>query len=69
MRRRRRRERRRRLTQRPTRRPAFAPAADEGWRQTQAAYTAAAPMFWGERITLQDSCDAIRSWIASELER
>ena len=49
--------------------PAFAPAADERWRQIQAAYTAAAPMFWGERITLRDSCDAIRSWIASELER
>jgi hypothetical protein len=49
--------------------PAFAPAADERWQQIAAAHTATAPMFWGERIALQDSCDAIRSWIASELER
>lgn len=49
--------------------PAFAPAADDRWQQIQAAHRAVAPMFWGERIALQDSCDAIRSWIAGELER
>lgn len=48
--------------------PAFAPGAGERWRLIQAAHEAVDPMFWGERIALEDSCDAIRSWIASELE-
>lgn len=48
--------------------PAFAPVADDRWQQIQAAHTAIGPMFWGERIALHDACDAIRTWIARELE-
>ena len=48
--------------------PAFAPGADERWQQLQAAHAAIGPMFWGKRIALHDACDAIRTWIASELE-
>ena len=49
--------------------PAFTPAADQRWQQIQAAHTAIGPMFWGERIALHDACEAIRTWVASELER
>ena len=49
--------------------PVFTPAADERWQQIQAAHTAIGPMFWGERIALHDACEAIRTWIAIELER
>ena len=48
--------------------PAFAPGDDERWRQVRAAHAAIGPMFWGERIDLNDACDAIRAWIARELE-
>ncbi len=47
---------------------AFGPSGDERWQQIQDAHSSISPMFWGERIALRDSCDAIRSWIARELE-
>ncbi len=57
------------IRQRPTSDdPAFAPGDDERWRQIRAAHTAIGPMFWGERINLNDACDAIRAWIARELD-
>lgn len=47
--------------------PAFAAGDGERWRQLRAAHTATGPMFWGERIALEDACGAIRTWIADEL--
>ena len=48
--------------------PAFAPVRDERWRQIEAAHAAIGPMFWGKRIALHDACEAIRAWIAAEIE-
>ena len=48
--------------------PAFAPGDGERWRQIRAAHEAIGPMFWGERIALEDACEAIRTWIADELD-
>jgi hypothetical protein len=47
---------------------AFMPAAGERWDAVRAAHAAIAPMFWGSRVTLDDACEAIRSWIAETLE-
>jgi hypothetical protein len=47
--------------------PAFAPDDGERWRAIRRAYDAIAPMFWGPRISLDDSCEAIRAWTASNL--
>jgi len=30
------------------------------------AYHKIAPMFWGERIALDDACDTIRAWIQEQ---
>ncbi len=46
---------------------AFAPNADARWDAIRRAHDAIAPMFWGPRIAIDDACDAIRSWVASEL--
>ncbi len=47
---------------------AFTPTAGERWDAIRAAHAAIAPMFWGPRVTLDDACDAIRSWIAETFE-
>jgi len=46
----------------------FIPTAGERWDAIRAAHAAIAPMFWGSRVTLDDPCDAIRSWIADTFE-
>ena len=48
--------------------PAFAPGNDERWQQIRAAHATIAPMFWGKRVALHDACEAIRAWIAAEIE-
>jgi hypothetical protein len=47
---------------------AFMPTAGERWDAIRAAHAAIAPMFWGSRVTLDDACGAIRSWIAETFE-
>lgn len=47
---------------------AFLPTAGERWDAIRAAHAAIAPMFWGSRLTLDDACDAIRSWISETFE-
>jgi hypothetical protein len=47
---------------------AFMPTAGARWDAIRAAHAAIAPMFWGSRVTLDDACDAIRSWIAETFE-
>ena len=48
---------------------AFTPTAGERLDAIRAAHAAIAPMFWGPRVTLDDACEAIRSWIAETFER
>lgn len=43
--------------------PAFASGRDPRWDAIRAAYAAIAPMFWGERIELDDACMIIREWV------
>ena len=47
---------------------AFMPTAGKRWDAIRAAHAAIAPMFWGSRVTLEDACDAIRSWISETFE-
>jgi hypothetical protein len=47
--------------------PAFVLAAGEGRSQIERAYAATAPMFWGERIALDDALATIRAWIGRAL--
>lgn len=49
--------------------PAFTPSNDDRWESIRRAYEAIGPMFWGERIELDVTCQAIRGWIAGELEQ
>lgn len=37
-------------------------------RHRRRSRVAIAPMFWGKRIALNDACEAIRAWIAAEIE-
>jgi len=46
--------------------PAFLPADAQRWRQIRDAYRAIEPMYWGERVTLDDACTVIRDWISME---
>ncbi len=44
--------------------PAFTSATTEQWSALQQAWRDIAPMYWGERVTLEDACAAIRSFLA-----
>ena len=44
--------------------PAFPPGDDLRWQAIRRAHAAIAPMFWGERIDLNDACATVREWIA-----
>ena len=48
--------------------PALAPADDGLWREVLEANEANAPMYWGPRLSLEDSCAELRAWIAAEFE-
>lgn len=45
----------------------FIPDASPRWTAIRAAYDEIAPMFWGDRISLEDACKHIREWISSKL--
>lgn len=49
--------------------PAFAPSGLDRWRQLETAHGAISPMFWGPRLSLQESCHIVSSWLAQELGR
>lgn len=42
---------------------AFAPKDDDRWRTVQKAHDAIGPMFWGPRLSLEDACADVRSWL------
>lgn len=44
---------------------AFRPTTSERWRAIGATHAAIAPMFWGPRMSLEESCDIIRTWLAA----
>lgn len=44
--------------------PSLSPDDGEAWVQVRRAWDDIAPMFWGERITLEDACSAIRRFLA-----
>lgn len=43
------------------------PDRSSRWDEVQSAYLAIAPMYWGERRSLADSCAAITAWILCRL--
>ena len=47
--------------------PAFAPDGSERWQAIAKAYEAIAPMYWGQRMPLDEACAAIRSWVSGSL--
>ena len=47
--------------------PAFAPDASSRWSAIRTAYAAIGPMFWGQRVSLDDACSEVRAWIATHL--
>jgi hypothetical protein len=48
----------------PATHPAFAPTPDsERWDEVQAAWEAIAPMFWGDRVPLDEVCATIRAFL------
>lgn len=44
---------------------AFTPEVNSRWDRIRAAHAAITPMFWGTRISLEDACATIRSWLSS----
>lgn len=47
--------------------PSFRPSDDVQWTGLERAHEAIAPMFWGDRIPLEDCCAAIRAWLEHTL--
>lgn len=46
--------------------PSITPLATSRWDAVREAHAATGPMFWGERTSIDDACEAIRDWLASE---
>ena len=46
---------------------AFAPKDDDRWRAVQEAHAAIGPMFWGPRLSLEDACTDLHTWLDTEL--
>lgn len=44
--------------------PALNPDASDGWHSIRTAWDAFAPVFWGERISLEAACTEIRTFLA-----
>jgi Nucleotidyl transferase AbiEii toxin, Type IV TA system len=47
--------------------PAFSPDDSKRFEEIRRAHLAIAPMFWGPRIGIDESCSAIRRWIEERL--
>jgi hypothetical protein len=47
--------------------PAFNPRDDERWRAVQRALDAIGPMFWGTRISLDEACADVRTWLDTDV--
>jgi hypothetical protein len=47
--------------------PAFNPDDGGRWSEVRQAHEQIQGMFWGERLTLEAACGAIRDWIRTEL--
>lgn len=47
---------------------AFSPTDHDRWRTVRKAWEAIGPMFWGPRISLEDACADIRSWLDGDLQ-
>lgn len=48
---------------------AFIPKRDDRWDSVRAALDSIEPMFWGQRISLEDACAEIRGWAGSVFGR
>lgn len=46
---------------------AFAPDDGQAWSGLRDAHAKIGPMYWGDRIGLEDACERIRSWIAEHV--
>lgn len=47
--------------------PAFAPDGSERWRAIARGYDSITPMYWGQRMPLDEACAAIRAWLTESL--
>jgi hypothetical protein len=47
--------------------PAFNPHDDERWRAVQKALDAIGPMFWGTRISIDEACADVRTWLDTDI--
>jgi hypothetical protein len=47
--------------------PALAPGDDARWAGIRGAHTAIGEMFWGPRLSVEDTTETIRLWITAEL--
>jgi hypothetical protein len=45
---------------------ALAPSEEPRWEAIRAAHAAIGPMFWGQRVSLDEACAALRTWVAAE---
>lgn len=48
---------------------AFNPGDDERWREVKKALDAIGPMFWGKRISIDDACGDMRTWLDTDIGR
>jgi hypothetical protein len=49
--------------------PAFTPTDGNRWNDVRHAHAAIGPMFWGNRISIDDCCRTIREWIEKSIAR
>lgn len=47
--------------------PAFNPRDDDRWRAVQRALDAIGPMFWGTRISIDEACADVRTWLDTDI--
>jgi hypothetical protein len=45
--------------------PAFSPFDDDRWREVRKAHETIGPMFWGARLSLEESCADVRAWLGA----
>lgn len=48
--------------------PAIAPDEGPRWDSLRSAHAAIEPMFWGPRVSLEDACETIRTWVKAAFD-
>ena len=47
--------------------PAFRPSDSDRWRAVRIAHEQIGQMFWGPRLSVEEACTDIRTWLVEEL--